>query len=389
MIRKPYLAAILSAVGISAHAQSSVTLYGIVDAGLTYVNHTATSTGTSASALRFGNGVAQASRWGLKGDEDLGGGLKAVFVLENGFNVGDGTLQQGGAMFGRSAFVGLSKAGVGKLTFGRQFSLSTDYIGAYSMGVASAVGNLGFHINLVDQEASSLFNNSVKFSSANFGGLTFGAMYGFSTLAGAFGGAAPTTTPASAGSARTYSFGANYDNGRFGMGAAYTNIDYPTAGVPPSTITIANVSTNGVRALTTYAVGAHYVEGRATVFGNVSNTRFFPLSGKSSAVRSYEIGANYFITSTLNAALGYFHSTLNGAVHGRWNQINSDIDYLLSKRTDTYVAVVYQDASGSNMVGGKAVPVQAEVGAASMFVGNSGSGATSQLVVRIGIRHKF
>lgn len=114
--------------------------------------------------------------------EELGSSLKAIFVLESGFSSGDGTFGQGGALFGRRASVGLSKSNVGSLSFGRQYSLSTEYIGgSYTMGNQTVAGNYAFHINDLDQLTSSRINNSVKFNSANFAGFTFGALYGFST----------------------------------------------------------------------------------------------------------------------------------------------------------------------------------------------------------------
>src|ERR1700709_1813799 len=183
--KKTLLAGGLMSIGcLSAHAQSSVTIYGILDAGITYVNNAATSTGHS-SLLEYGNGVAQASRWGLRGSEDLGGGLHSVFTLENGFNTGNGTLAQGGAEFGRQAFVGLSKDGIGSLTFWRQYAFSTQYFrNSYSIGGATVVGNFGFHPNALDQQTATQLNNSVKFSSADLHGLKFGALYGFSNQAG-------------------------------------------------------------------------------------------------------------------------------------------------------------------------------------------------------------
>ena len=214
-----------------AHAQSSVTLYGLIDAGITYSNKVATTGGQQA---RRTDGVASGSRWGIRGTEDLGGGLKALFVLENGFSSGDGSIGCG-AIFGRQAFVGLSKNGIGSLTFGRQYSFSTDYIGAnYSMGSQTPAGNYAYHINDLDQLTSSRINNAVKFQSANFAGLTFGAMYGFSNST-QFAGT-PTTTGAngSQGSSSAYSFGANYAQGPFGIGAAYTNIRSRTARNPRS-----------------------------------------------------------------------------------------------------------------------------------------------------------
>src|ERR1700744_4378014 len=150
---------VLATFGGAAHAQSSVTLYGILDAGITYANNVATPTG-HGSTVKYGDGVAQGSRWGMKGVEDLGGGLRAIFVLESGFSTGDGTSSQGGALFGRQAYVGLSKDGIGSLTFGRQYSFSTDYLGAnYSAGGLTAGGNYAFHINDLDQLTSSRINN--------------------------------------------------------------------------------------------------------------------------------------------------------------------------------------------------------------------------------------
>lgn len=121
------LAAFASLAETTAHAQSSVTLYGIIiiDAGISYVNNSASvPTNASNHLFKYDDGVAQGSRWGLKGAEDLGGGLKAIFTLENGFNSGMGALGQGGA------------------EFGRQYSFSTDYLGgAYSIGGQTAAGN--------------------------------------------------------------------------------------------------------------------------------------------------------------------------------------------------------------------------------------------------------
>ena len=195
MNKKVLTTATLAVFATAAHAQSSVTLYGLIDAGISYVNNSKPATGHD-NLFKYDDGVAQGSRWGLRGTEDLGGGLKALFVLENGFNSGNGTLGQGGALFGRQAYVGLSQDNVGSLTFGRQYSFSTDYLGGnYSTGGQTVAGNYAYHINDVDQLTSSRINNAVKFSSANFSGLTFGAMYGFSNQAGAFAGAPARARP--------------------------------------------------------------------------------------------------------------------------------------------------------------------------------------------------
>ena len=381
-------AAALGSFSLAAHAQSSVTLYGLLDAGVTYANKVATSTGHD-SLVKYGDGVASGSRWGLRGTEDLGGGLKAIFVLESGFSTGDGTSGQGGALFGRQAFVGLAKDGIGSVTFGRQYSFSTDYIGAnYTMGSQTPAGNYAYHINDLDQLTSSRINNAVKFSSANFAGLTFGAMYGFSNST-QFAGTPTTTagTTTTQGSSSTYSFGANYANGPFGIGAAYTNIRFPNGATPAFSVSIANVNTLGLRDLETFGVGARYAIASGLVFANWTHTRFEPLTGESSKLNNYEIGGRWGFTPALSAGLGYTFSKLDDRFEGKWHQINSSVDYALSKRTDVYLLGIYQKASGSNVVAGRNVPVQAEIGSSSSFIGNAG--ANTQFVTRVGLRHRF
>src|ERR1700751_174035 len=104
---------------VASQAQSSVTLYGIIDTGIEYVTNNGP---TKSSAVRVPSLTASIpSRWGFRGKEDLGGGLSAVFVLESGFAPSTGTLNQGGRLFGRQAYVGLSGRW-GTLTLGRQYS---------------------------------------------------------------------------------------------------------------------------------------------------------------------------------------------------------------------------------------------------------------------------
>ncbi|CAB3799963.1 porin [Pararobbsia alpina] len=391
MQRRILIASLLASYGVIAHAQSSMTLYGVLDAGVSYVNNVATPTGHS-SAVKYGDGVAQGNRWGMKGVEDLGGGLRAIFTLESGFNTGDGKAGQGGALFGRQTLVGFSKEGIGSLTFGRQYSFSTDYLGSnYSAGGLTAAGNYAFHINDLDQLSSSRINNSVKFSSANVKGLTVGALFGFSNGTDFAGSPA---TAAGAGSSSAYSFGANYSQGTFGIGAAYTNIRFPRSAAPQFSTSIANVNTLGptdldLRSLETYGLGARYALGSATIWGLWTHTNLEPLTAPKSRLDNLEAGLRYAFTPALSASLGYTYSRLYDNLTGHWNQINSSLDYALSKRTDVYLLTIYQKASGSNVVGGRVVPVQAEIGSSSSLVGNSGTGADNQFVARVGLRTKF
>ncbi|TDN63996.1 porin [Paraburkholderia sp. BL10I2N1] len=395
MMKKTFFAAAAAAAGspasalpVDSHAQNSVTLYGVIDAGFPYVNKVASATG-HGSVLKYGDGVSQGSRFGIRGAGDLGGALKALFVLENGFNSGDGTLGQGGAMFGRQAYVGLAKVGIGSLTLGRQYSLSTDILGAgYTTGSQTPAGNYAYHINDLDQLVQSRLNNAVKFSSANFAGLTFGAMYAFSNSTN-FSGAPTTTagTTTTQGSSSAYSFGANYTNGPFAIGAAYTNTRYPNGATPPFGVSVANVNTGGLRDLETFGIGSRYAIGAGLAWANWTRTKLEPLAGRSSTLNNYEIGGRYLFTAALNVGLGYTFSDLSDRFEGKWHQVNGAVDYALSKRTDIYFLAVYQKASGSNSVAGRSVQVQAEIGSAPSFIGNAG--ANSQLVTRVGLRHKF
>src|SRR5215469_10241739 len=112
-------------VASAAHAQSSVTLYGLIDTSLLYsssarVNAANPSAGGGTQWQEFA-GSLSTPRWGMRGSEDLGGGLKADFMLESGFNSTNGTLKNGGDLFGRQAWIGLNASQYGTLTLGRQY----------------------------------------------------------------------------------------------------------------------------------------------------------------------------------------------------------------------------------------------------------------------------
>ena len=124
--RSPLL---LSLAGIAA-AQSSVTLYGIVDAGVTYrSNERVGSAGAYTGHSSVGHDRQPVRQpLGIKGSEDLGGGMRALFVLENGFDITNGTSGQGGRQFGRQAFVGLGSDRYGTVTLGRQYTSLDDFV---------------------------------------------------------------------------------------------------------------------------------------------------------------------------------------------------------------------------------------------------------------------
>jgi predicted porin len=158
-----------------ALAQSSVTVYGIVDAGLVHE-----SGGLAGSVTNLSSGIASGSRIGFKGKEDLGGGLAATFVVENGFNADTGTAGQGGLLFGRQAFVGL-QGGFGAITLGRQY---TPYYKALRdvgdpFGAVTLAGRAG---NLMTTNTRT--DNLVEYLSPRVNGWSADVAYGAGEIAG-------------------------------------------------------------------------------------------------------------------------------------------------------------------------------------------------------------
>lgn len=156
--------------GLPGHAQTQnhVTLYGLVDAGVEHLNHVNGGGGITRMPTIAGSA---ASRWGLRGSEDLGGGLKAVFTLESGFGSDTGTLLQGGRAFGRQAFVGLS-GNWGSVTLGRQYSMLL--LGAVNTDIllAQIYGAGVFDTYL----AGPRLDNALAYQ-GKFGGFSLGVLY--------------------------------------------------------------------------------------------------------------------------------------------------------------------------------------------------------------------
>ena len=166
--------AVLAASG-AAMAQSTVTLYGVIDA---YVGSAKTDNGLvngSVTQTVLNGGNFNGNRWGLKGTEDLGGGLKANFQLENGFNIDNGSLGQGGLMFGRQAWVGLS-GGFGAAKVGRVYTAYDDVNGQFNGAFDSGFSPSG---NVMKSTGyASRANNGLRYETPALGGLTAALTYG-------------------------------------------------------------------------------------------------------------------------------------------------------------------------------------------------------------------
>lgn len=133
-MKKALATSALGLFALGAHAQSSVTLYGIVDTGIGYQSSSTTlgSTSGGRSVVKMNNGIWAGSRFGLKGSEDLGGGTKAIFQLEQGFNSATGAQSVNGLGFSRQAWIGVTNPTYGTLTAGRQYTSYYTLLSPYS-----------------------------------------------------------------------------------------------------------------------------------------------------------------------------------------------------------------------------------------------------------------
>ncbi|RDU95762.1 porin [Trinickia dinghuensis] len=388
-MKKSLLAlAVLGAFTAPAFAQSSVTLYGIIDAGLTYVNNAG---GHSKFAMQ--SGIVQGSRWGMKGTEDLGGGTKAIFQLENGFNVFSGGLSQGGREFGRQAYVGLTNDQFGTLTLGRQYDPVVD--NAQPTTFNGQWGAFFSHPADIDNTDNGFrVNNAVKYMSPRFGGVQGELFYAFGGVAGGFGAQS------------TIGAGLNYTGGPLYIGAGYffaknplginaANAGSATVGNDSNFIGNQNPAavsaTSGIWGLVgtptnmqSISGGATFTAGPVVVGGNISDVRFNNangVAGNTVHFDSFEGWANYSLTPATTLGGGYTFTVGKVDATGqkpKYGQLNLIADYRLSKRTDVYAMGVYQHAMSGGVT-------------ADIYSGIIGAASTNsnQVLGRVGIRHKF
>jgi len=213
------LGALLSINATPSFAQSNVTLYGIIDTGVEFVTH-ADASGNSVVRMPGVTGELP-SRWGIRGNEDLGGGWSTIFTLESGFNTKAGTLNQGGRLFGRQALVGLTGP-YGSLTFGRQYTMTYWAILDSDLLGPDIYGGTGSF----DQYLPSARSDNTIAYKGSFDGLTAGATYSFGRDSAGTGnspgqGTCVGSVPGSPQTCREWSAMLRYDWKGFGAAAAY------------------------------------------------------------------------------------------------------------------------------------------------------------------------
>ncbi|WP_250494651.1 porin [Caballeronia sp. GAWG1-1] len=368
-------------IGANARAQSSVTLYGLIDAGLMYTNNVAKG-GSQGSLWQATSGNINGSRWGLRGSEDLGGGLKAIFVLENGFNLQTGRLGQNGREFGRQAYVGLASSDYGALTLGRQYDSLVDFVAPLS-ATAGSFGDTGFAHPFDNDNLnhSVRMSNAVKYMSSSYAGLKFGALYAFSN-----------STDFSMN--RAYSAGGSYSYGPFNVAVGYLQINGSNGANTAGAIDVAEATANGTGGFVVGAsrewvlgAGANYAYGPALI-GFVftrsvyqGTTSFNSVNGAMSFY-NYEVNAKYALTPAISLGIADTYTdghAANSRTFGddpKYNQVNLQAIYSFSKRTDVYAEAMYQHAIGAQYVA---------------FINTSGgaSSTANQVVGTVGLRHRF
>jgi predicted porin len=174
--------AVLSALSLAgaAQAQSNVQVYGLIDAGVEYVDHAASN---GNSTVRVVSGGKNTTRWGFRGTEDLGGGLKAVFGLEGGILLDTGNAD--GALFKRQAYVGLDGK-LGRVVLGRSFTTVYDFVIKFDpMGFAPnySWATSGAATGPSKYGMTTAFDNLIKYSGSS-GALSYGASVGLGEQAG-------------------------------------------------------------------------------------------------------------------------------------------------------------------------------------------------------------
>lgn len=384
----------------SASAQSSVTLYGIIDTGIGYQS-SATTLGSNTggrSKVSMINGVAFGNRFGLRGSEDLGGGTKTIFTLESGFNSATGAQQYTGAMFGRQAFIGLTNPLYGTLTAGRQYTAYYFMVGPYGP-TAWITGYYGAHPGDLDSmDLVYRANNTLEYISPSFGGFSFGASYSLGGVAGSF----------DRGS--TWSAGAQYANAFLGIGAGFQRINNSavgggawgadsttTSGGQPGVSSLNNgYQTNQAQQRAAVNIDIKFRPDWDLAF-SFSNVQYIP--GVNSAFRDTAIFNTAGVVlhwkpmSLMDLAGGYSYTRAtqaNGITSSaQYQQFNLAQFYYLSKRTELYALEVYQRANGNTLGtngAGNVIKATASIGDG---LNGAPSSSRSQVAIGIGIAHRF
>ncbi|MGU7785302.1 porin [Burkholderia sp. PU8-34] len=371
-----------------AFAQSSVTLYGIVDEAVRYQTNAGPG---GKDQVSMTSGPETHSRWGLKGSEDLGGGWAAVFRLENGFEAFNGQLHVPNTIFSRQAFVGLSNDQWGALTFGRQYAPAYDTLG--DIFDPLTVGNYWQNSWPYNGIGGYLeVNNAVKYK-GTFYNLAIDALYGFGNQAGALGLGA------------TYAVELTYTFGPAMLNAGYQQVSVPTSATGTSVGTSVGSAINGAKINFLHISGAYQLTNDIRLLagwlhgqdqtgltdGNMQQAGAPTLKGASPnrIDDTFYVGANWKATAPLLFTFAYYYGhtrnaeLLDGSLGRGVNQSASVLaEYSFSKQTEVYAITDWARGTG-------AFSADYPGGVDSAGVPTNNIGRTNQLGVAVGLRKIF
>lgn len=351
----------------AAQAQSQVAFYGSIDSGPTYVSNV-----RGHAVTLLDDGVLQADRFGWRGSEDLGGGLRALFNLEGGFVTSTGGQPRSGVLFNRQSYVGLAGQW-GTLTVGHQTNMMFDAVGKLSNGVLFG-SFYAFHPGNIDEFANvGQADNAIKFTSAPYAGVTAGAMLSLGEQ------------PGDAARNRAFGFNLAYAHGPLKLGGAYTSANNKALNLGAALgvqSLLGQALVGGTGAAPVYTplqaakvrntgVGASYALGAVLLHAAIGHSKI-QAAGGTAAMTTPECGANFRLAPSDSLNIAYSSTRLAGQ---RWRQFAVNNVYALSRRTELYAMAVFQRASGAGAV------------AAINSLGVSSN--QRQNALRVGVHHLF
>ena len=306
--------AALATLAVSAQAQSSVSLYGNLDVGVAYTKGNGEGAKTSVMSS-----ILTESFFGLKGQEDLGGGLKAVFKLESGINVDTGS-QATTNFFGKNAYVGLA-GDFGTVKLGNQESLFKTEAGAFDAFGVSPV--LAVSKLFVGNTLGGSWQNTIGYVSPSWNGLTVSAQHSAresnagKTAANVNGGATAVA--------------ANYTAGALGLSAVYGNVRN----------TAASAAATEQQA---FLLGGSYDFSVVKAFAQYGQNKADDVFGtQQSKDKFFQVGAVVPVTQagSVHAAFGQNKRDNVALADVKTNQFSLAYHHSLSKRTSAYVGGIY------------------------------------------------
>ncbi|MCP3728087.1 porin [Paraburkholderia sp. CNPSo 3272] len=368
-------ATLLLTVG-SAAAQSSVTMYGVLDTFVQYLNN------GGAASYSQRSGGATGSLFGLRGKEDLGAGTEARFDIETGYNLNNGTLfADTTKLFYRQAWVGLFDEKYGSLAFGRQYQPT--FLVAYNadpFALNEVLSPLSAAVLAVDrntlatQSITGRTSNAMQYQSPNMGGVRLYAMYAFSTT---------VTQPVPATTGNVLDVAATYTG--YGL---YAGFAYQAQRPGTETITVGPFTSMNLVASEHYTGALAYRIGIANIQLVYTYARpkdpqggsAAALVGAAHSVSIAGVGATIQATSVDVVEIEGFERNVRGA-HDNTPGVQIGYDHFLSKRTSLYLRAGYMKNNGSAATSWPGIRVVTSTGAADF--------GASQTLVAVGATHRF